>query len=87
MRYTCKCTGNTITNTFSSTDYSDWDSTDEEEEEEEEEEDDDEEIEIENPVKSGLVKKHPEGSVPTPLVPLVSSVPSKDENKKSLGEL
>ena len=72
---------------FSSTDYSDWDSTDEEEEEEE---DDDEEIEIENPVKSGsevLVKKHPVGSVPTPLIPLVSSVPPKNENKKSLGEL
>ena len=72
-----------ITNTISSTDYSDWDSTDEEEEEE----DEDEEIEIENPVKSDLVKKHPEGSVPTPLVPPVSSVPSKNENKKSLGEL
>ena len=73
-----------ITNTLSSTDYSDWDSTDEEEKEEE----DEEEIEIENVVKldsKDLVKKHSEGSVPTPLIPLVSSVPPENENKKVIG--
>ena len=71
-----------ITNAFSSTDDSDWDSTDEEEDKEEEE------IEIEKVVKldsEDLVKKHPVGSVPTPLIPLVSYVPPKNENKKVIG--
>ena len=34
-----------------------------------------------------MVKKHQVGSVPTPLIPPVSSVPPKNENKKSLSEL
>ena len=74
-----------VINAFSSIDDSDWDSTDEEEEEEE---DEDEEIEVENVVKldsEDLVKKHSEGSVPTPLIPLVSSVPPENENKKVIG--